>query len=487
MHAHIIKTIARHSIASVCIALVCIGVFLLCSFHDRPLKAQLFEIYEESGLLDLEAPLYLEFLQRRFNIEQLGSAKKIDQVSHWIEADKVAPLVLDILRNDAFREYIQAEGNLFLSPEQFDQWRDWRLGKAQAIYVELLSHKMVLLPDDNSIADLVTYTFVQPTTFALIIALAFLLLLGWSVEQRLGALGAIQLGILSTVFLGLLYRLFASDAAPYIYGISFFVLPWFAVIIGSSCRDLYDALAGEGFSRRALMKCIGAVLGSLLFAIHVAVNVFLLDQGSESQWLLGVGLLAMTILFALTGINMFETSGQEQDGEPDDEINKEWEYRVALAEAMDLISSLDFEAAKQQLRKMIQLYPTDPEVLKQLYLVEKLQPDGLSYWACMVDLIQLGIRNKDYALMRMLFADIQKNASSKALARERLKPEHYHKMMAVFVEHDDMEKAEQSFLFLELAGQQNIIKDACLLLKQEFRNRRNIDKEQQYQMLLERL
>ena len=89
--------------------------------------------------------------------------------------------------------------------------------------------------------------------------------------------------------------------------------------------------------------------------------------------------------------------------------------------------------------------------------------------------------------MKRLFQDIQKNAASKQRAKKSLEPEYYHKMMMVFVKNDDLNKAEQAFLFLELAGQKEIIKDACQLLIQEFKSRRISAKQQQYQMLFERL
>ena len=56
-------------------------------------------------------------------------------------------------------------------------------------------------------------------------------------------------------------------------------------------------------------------------------------------------------------------------------------------------------------------------------------------------------------------------------------------MMMVFVKHDDLNKAEQAFLFLETGAHTNIIKDACLLLIQEFKLRDMTAKMQQYQML----
>ena len=89
--------------------------------------------------------------------------------------------------------------------------------------------------------------------------------------------------------------------------------------------------------------------------------------------------------------------------------------------------------------------------------------------------------------MRLLFNDIQKNAASKLQAKKNLKPDSYHKMMMVFVKHDDLNKAEQAFLFLEVGGEIEIIRDACLLLVQEFKVREMKTKQQQYQMLYERL
>ena len=165
----------------------------------------------------------------------------------------------------------------------------------------------------------------------------------------------------------------------------------------------------------------------------------------------------------------------------------EMHRRTELAQVMESISIFNFDKARDQLRLMSEQYPNSPEVMEQRYHIEKLYPNEAFYWSCARKLVNYAVAHQDYARMKFIFEDTQKNAPSKQRAKISLEPEYYHKMMAVFVAHEDLNRAEKAFLFLELAGQKDIIKEACLSLIDEFKSRGSRVKQQQYQMLLERI
>jgi hypothetical protein len=154
---------------------------------------------------------------------------------------------------------------------------------------------------------------------------------------------------------------------------------------------------------------------------------------------------------------------------------------------MESISVFSFDKARAQLTLMSEHYPDFPEVMEQRYHIEKLYPDDAFYWACARDLVNYSVAHNDYDRMVFIFEDTQKNAPSKQHAKTSLEPEYYHKMLAVFIAHNDLNKAEKAFLFLELAGNKDIIKDACQLLIHEYKARGIRVKQQQYQMLYERI
>jgi len=484
MRMNTIIKAGRHCVVSACGALALISIFLLCDSVDQPLHDALLNEYQNTGLLELERPLYLEYLERRYNIDRQGSPGYIKQVRHWIDAENDQALILAIIRDAGFYEYLLTEGRLFLAPSVHQNWYDQRQQRVIPLEDNLLTDKLSLKPDGNSVADLVTYSFVHQQWLGLVLSLLVMMVLGPFTEARVGRLGALQLGLVSAILLGLLYRLASDHSAPLLSGSGNFLVAWFALGLSDCARNIRSRKTLKTRLSGPLLIAAGIIL---LFGTKLLLESGFLELPLQLVWLQSGALVAMTAVFFWTGLNLGSKSDEHDQQSNGDGKQKDWEYRVALAEALDAVSQMEFGLARGKLLKMLQQYPTDSEVLIHLYYLEKLNPDTDAYWACVVELIQFGVRFSDYPLMRMLFCDIQKNAASKALARERLKPEHYHKMMTVFVEHDDMEKAEQSFLFLELAGQSNIIKDACLLLKQEFRNRRNTDKEHQYQMLMERL
>ena len=58
-------------------------------------------------------------------------------------------------------------------------------------------------------------------------------------------------------------------------------------------------------------------------------------------------------------------------------------------------------------------------------------------------------------------------------------------MLVIFNEFGNIEKAEQAFMFLELSGNSEVVKEACKLLIEAFKKRKDTHKKQQYQALLD--
>ena len=164
-----------------------------------------------------------------------------------------------------------------------------------------------------------------------------------------------------------------------------------------------------------------------------------------------------------------------------------WEYRAALAKALDFISRFEFNAAKQVLNKLSKQYPDSSSILEQRYHLSKLQPDDLNHAKLCDQLIELAVEQNSYYQMKTVFSDIQKNTISKSRAAKFLTPTSYHKMMTVFVNHNDLEKAEQAFHFLELDAPDILKQEACRLLIDKYRSMHNTRKQQQYEMLFKRL
>ena len=276
------------------------------------------------------------------------------------------------------------------------------------------------------------------------------------------------------------YQLFSNDNHFILQGATSVI----CVLIGA---NLFQAYLTYHQSHSVARSLGVALVYSLLLWVYLGSQLYVEKIGLLSLIVCLLAALVGGIFFAfLRRIEMLTRSNKALlESQENNQTDRQ--FRMELSLAMDAISKFNFTSAREKLSKLSECYPNSAEVMEQRYHLEKLHPDDGIYWDCARDLVNYSVVKEDYERMKFIFADIQKNAPSKKRAKDSLAPEYYHKMMMVFVKYDDLNTAEQAFLFLELAGQKDIIKDACQLLLQEFKSKGLSVKQQQYQMLFERL
>lgn len=437
--------------------------------------------YEQQALLAQEQPLYLDFIQRRLRVEQVGTPEYLNQFENAIQRKATAEAAQTILSDRFFYPYLVNEGRLFMAPAVYQHWKDRRDQFVEPGLEALSERRFGLKPEQFGASNLVSHIVVEPYTLRLAANLVLLLLLGAYLEPRIGKgkmlLLFITSGLVSSGGFALLASLFDNHNEPIFQSASGAVSGVLGMVLASQVSPLSKT------------KTFGRVMMLGLALFWIGKTGFEWNSGFIAWKVVASYALALSAGAAMYFMFWPASSryGAENQATSTSNESLSWTFRVALAEVMDAISIMDFALAREKLAALMKRYPDSIELIEQRYHLEKLQPDGDVYWDCARDLVNFAVKKKDYLRMKALFEDIQKNAASKQHAKTRLEPEYYHKMMMVFVKHDDLNKAEQAFLFLELAGHANIINDACLLLQQEFKTRGNIAKERQYQMLLKRL
>ena len=95
------------------------------------------------------------------------------------------------------------------------------------------------------------------------------------------------------------------------------------------------------------------------------------------------------------------------------------------------------------------------------------------------------LSKQDYPSMQSIFQDIQQSAPNRQSAKKHISADNYLKMLVLFLQHNDTEKAEHAFMFLELAGQKALVQEACLLLIKTFSEKKHVKKKTHYQALYE--
>jgi len=457
------------------------ATFLIFKQQDTAIWQQATSLYKQDLLVD-ELPIYLDFIERRLNIQQIGSADYLKQLQNDIEKKNTDRLTRLILSDNLFYPHLKDNGRLYMPSLVFGAWQVQR-EEVNELVSQLSEQRFALQPpilrSTLAPADFITHLFVAPLSWRFFINLGLFVLLTGLLERYLRKSTLVLHLFLSSLAGSVFYLLLSSPNSPtflgstgLIYGVS-----------GTLCAALFWHFKSQDNPKnlQKLSLCVGLLI---LLLIAKSTSEYILN-------LIDLSIFISHFLIALLTFSVFalaEHMNQEQV--PKDfslTLKDDWTFRTKMAEVMNAISDFRFDIARETLKGLAQIYPESAHVLEQRYHLEKLQPDDGDYWDCANMLIQLSVKKQDYPRMKRLFHDIQKNAASKQRARESLKSDSYHKMMMVFVKHDDLTKAEQAFLFLEVGGQINIIRDACSLLIQEFKVRGLTTKQQQYQMLYKRL
>jgi len=472
--------IKRIPILSLLLSIAFISCFVLSEKQDASTLQQAISQYQQQNLLKLEQKIYVEFVERRFNIERIGSEVYLDQLHRAVKEKSSDHFITLLLKDRFFYPYLLAEGRLFMSAAEFSEWKAQREGLINPIVGQLNEFHFALSLEHKGISNFISYLFLESSRLWLGLNLLILLVWGSFLEFRLGRGKVLLLLFSSTFICGVLYMLFSSKFSPALQGLSGML----CALMGASFVQIYFSYhAGLRLKLSLVLVLTNAsVIGSYLSALWLLEKVDLSGLSVFALMLIfGAGLYALLWrLESLMNLVKMKPKVEEPNQTGRD-------FRAKLALVMESISIFNFDKARAQLRLMSEQFPDSPEVMEQRYHIEKLYPNEAFYWGCARDLVNYAVAHNDYARMTFIFEDTQKNAPSKQRARISLEPEYYHKMMAVFVAHDDLNKAEKAFLFLELAGKNEIIKDACQLLIHEFKTRGIRVKQQQYQMLFERI
>jgi membrane associated rhomboid family serine protease len=371
-----------------------------------------------------------------------------------------------------FYRYLKDEGHLLLEPDRYAQWQRQRIGEINPLLERLSVHRFGLVPEYFSWSAIITHQFTDATIYRFLGHILLIASLASLVEPRVHRSRLLALWLVSLAGAACLYVFAAGPVSPVWQG------------QGWTLMLLLGLLASDSIGR---WRSVGRQQVVLSGALALVVWLLYLLQWWHGWLDLGGIVCSLLVCVAAFRAGSWVFRAARADSEVAGQDALQWAERVGLAEVMQSISSMDFAGARKQLLDLIRTFPNSRIILEQLYCLEKLQPEGETFWACARKRVDFAARHDDHPMMLELFTDVRKAAVTKERARHVLKPEHYHQMMAVFLRHGDLDKAEQVYLFLELAGDRVIIREACRQLHDEHRRRNNAGKAHAYAALLERM
>lgn len=464
------------------LSLALISSFFVSHQHDERLWAQI-ETHYQDHLLEVEVPIYFDYLSRQFKVEGLGSQAHIDALILARQNDKILPIIQTILEDAEFVPYLNANGKLFLSEETISRWQDERQIIAP-IYQATSAQRLGVSESDFRISQVLTHVLGHPYKLSFALLFISLVIICFKFERALGAFKLYVYVLISAFTSSMAYLLLSSEGAPVLQG------P-LALVYGLAAALLTYQTQKTNWDIKSALHSKLTLLWVGVFALSLLAYTSLTTLSSTNPLVYLVSSSVVPLMagafFMITSLRISAKETTQDQTKPDHDSSTHWEYRAELSKALDFLSRFEFNSARQLLNALAKQYPDSRAILEQRYHLAKLHPEDSLYWKLAKNLIELCVQKEDHKRISRLFKDIQKSAASKKRAQEQLEPEHYHKIMTVFVNHADLSKAEHAFHFLELAGDQHIIQDACLVLINEFKIRGTTSKQQQYEMLLERL
>ncbi len=462
------------------------SLILLLSFfynqqHDEQQWASIQQRYLDK-LITIEVPVYLDYLKRKLSVEGKGSEKLITNFQKAIDEEQPLIVIKAILNDAEFFTYMKAKGRLFLESETIDNWQTDRAA-IEPFYKALSPQRLGVSPQKFQLKQVLTHVSSHPYSPLFIMALLCFTFISYVFETNFGAFRLYCYLLFAALISSLTYLPLSANNAPVLVGplgISYgLATPLFVYY-------LHTIKINKAVSK--LPKLPVLLFLFILFGLLSYTLLHSFTLPNSIPYLLS-SVLAPTIASSIFMALSLKVAAAETPPKNNSRTSQstDWEYRAELSKALEFLSRFEFNAARQLLNSLGSQYPESSVILEQRYHLAKLRAEDSLYWQHARSLIKLCVQKNDYERISRLFADIQKNTASKKRAQECLEAEHYHKIMMLFINQGDLAKAEQAFLFLELGSDRHIIQDACHLLIQEFKIRHTHAKQQQYEMLLERL
>lgn len=455
-------------------------VFFLYQTQDSDLIDRAVEQYLDADLVQLEAPVYLDYLERGIRLKKDDRMELAGAVAEAIDEKDAEWLAYVILLDPGFYAMLVDEGALFWQTDTYSDWKEVRSSIVENYINNISARRVGLIPADIQLSDLVGYQFLHGGIGHLLGNMIFLFLLGFTVERALGKsrylIAYLLCGVLSGLFfaafdneslvplvgasgsisglMGMYVAIFGLQKIRFFYFLgvyfNYFTAPALAILPVWVGKEVYDYWLGEA-SRVAYMAHAGGLIA-----------------GAGMVWLLGKSWLQI----------------KEEFYEPD-ETEQDDEFRKSYSKALSLLSQMEFRQAKSRFLALYKKYPDNIGMLEHLYNLEKLDRDGDGYHQHAKQLIEAALKNNFFSLMLETYKDYLKNADQES----RLDVVYHNKVLFACLRHDSVKDAERAFENLKKHPDisPEVVKEACHVLIQEFKKRQQTMKIKQYQAVMNQL
>lgn len=468
----------RLPIFGIVFVLIASAAFYLCRTQNEQAWHSINDYYSEH-LLQQEKLIYQDFYYKRLAIEQKGTEAQLALIKQAISDQDHKTLSQIILSDRSFRTYLAQKAPIYFSNSKKEQWLNYN--QALTTHLHTLSeYQFAIIPElfiaSPAIANLFTYIFVDTQLINFLSNIFLFLLLSVVAERFIKkSLFLMMLMAASVAFSGL-YLFTADSFTPPLMGLNGTIYLMGLIILSISLK----IHSQRGHRRSKLYLLIGLLILSSKLTLDFYLAIFNHDFLIS---LTGLSISGLVASWLYPHLFYPQTRASNSNTIRSDFLPKHG--RQKYSEALLGLSRFNFDYSRTLLRRLRKDYPNSLHILESNYHLEKLQPEADNFWALAQTRIEHCLTEQNYTGMLSIFQDIQKAAPNKQTAGKHISPDHYLKILVVFVHHGNIEKAEHAFMFLELAGEQTLVKDACKLLIETFSKKQDHKKQEHYRALLD--
>lgn len=455
-------------------------VFFLYQSQDAGLLEQAVDDYLEADLAQLEAPVYLEYLERGIRLKQDDRMELASTVAEAIQEQDEEWLAYVILLDPGFYAMLVKEGNVFWQNDTYFAWREVRLNIVENYINNISSRRVGLIPANIQLSDLIGYQFLHGGIGHLLGNMVFLFLLGFTVERALGKSKFIIAYLFCGVLSGLFFAAFDTESLVPLVGASGAIsglMGMYVAIFGlQKIRFFYFVGVYFNYFKAPALAILPIWLGKELY------DYWLGEASSVAYMAHAGGLIVGAGVVWLLGKSWLQI--KEEFYEPDEDEQND-DFRKSYAQALSLISRMEFTQAKSRFAALYQQYPDNIGMLEHVYHLDKLEPCSEGFHQNAKALIDESLKKNVFELMLDTYNDYLKRVGDKS----QLTEEYHNKVLYACLRQGSIKDAERAFAKLKNYPEisTDVLKEACQVLIQEFKKRQITTKVVQYQRVMDNI
>ncbi|SDV99844.1 rhomboid family intramembrane serine protease [Marinobacter mobilis] len=461
--------------ATLGLMLACFLVFVFYQSDDDRIAEAVLDNYLASDLVDLESPVYENYLQRQIGLENAsGMTDRLERFQRAVKKQDTVSQAGMMAFDMSFYRYMQENRDILWASAERARWQELR-EPIHTQTLELSSFRSGLVPAELTPSTLVSYQFLHGGWGHLIGNMVFLFMLGFTVEKALGIGRYLIAYLLCGIVSGLVFTAFSLGSPIPLVGASGSIaglMGMYVAIYGRQTIRFFGFFwVYFNYFRAPALAMLPVWLGKEIYDYYFAGATGIAYMAHAGGLVAGAGVIL------LLGRSWFQV--RESFYEPEQEAQDQ-RFTASYAQAMATLGRMEFDLAKAQFGALWERYPERLVLLEHLYQLAKLRPDLPEYRARTCELMNEALRQK----LTERLVEVWQEYLAKGEAHHPLAAGDHNRVLFACLRSDNLKLAEKAFERLRSSGDSLLVEEACQLLADEFDKRQMSPKARHYRSLL---